>query len=177
MPDRNLVGTSRNYDWGVYNAISNGGNVAGTWRTLTGDEWDYLLRRRTTTGVVGGMGNALYMKAQVCGVNGMIIFPDIFTYPDGIPTASGVNNPSAEYHSTWLTMSEWTILESKGCVFLPAAGTRYGVDFSRTVGAEGYYWSSSYSEKCIYFSDTQAGTRGYGRTGAGYSVRLVRDIQ
>ena len=148
--------------------------MAGTWRTLTGDEWDYLLRRRTTTGVVGGMGNALYMKAQVCGVNGMIIFPDIFTYPDGIPTASGVNNPSADF-ATMFDLSEWTILESKGCVFLPAAGSRIELDFRHSVGTYGNYWSSSYSLGGIDFSNTQARTQ-LPVVYIGSSVRLVRDI-
>lgn len=32
-----------NYDWGVYNPITNGGNQAGLWRTLTQKEWQYLL--------------------------------------------------------------------------------------------------------------------------------------
>lgn len=32
-----------NYDWGVYNPITNGGNQAGLWRTLTQYEWNYLL--------------------------------------------------------------------------------------------------------------------------------------
>jgi hypothetical protein len=36
----NIAGT--NYDWGVYNKISNGGNQPGLWRTLTADEWLYL---------------------------------------------------------------------------------------------------------------------------------------
>ena len=34
--------TYANFDWGVYNPISNGGNQAGLWRTLTRDEWKYL---------------------------------------------------------------------------------------------------------------------------------------
>lgn len=39
-----IGGTSRNanFDWGVYNAISNGGNTPGLWRTLTSEEWTYL---------------------------------------------------------------------------------------------------------------------------------------
>lgn len=32
-----------NFDWGVYNPISNGGNIPGLWRTLTSEEWKYLL--------------------------------------------------------------------------------------------------------------------------------------
>lgn len=40
-----IGGTSlyTNFDWGVYNAISNGGNIPGLWRTLTSEEWTYLL--------------------------------------------------------------------------------------------------------------------------------------
>ncbi len=41
--------TYANYDWGVYNPIVNGGNVPGLWRTLTRDEWDYLLQHHTCT--------------------------------------------------------------------------------------------------------------------------------
>ncbi len=43
------VGGSRyaNYDWGVYNPITNGGNTAGLWRTLTKDEWIYLLENNS----------------------------------------------------------------------------------------------------------------------------------
>ena len=39
----NLTDAYANADWGVYNAISNGGNQAGMWRTLTKAEWEYLL--------------------------------------------------------------------------------------------------------------------------------------
>ena len=44
-----IGGTSlyTNFDWGVYNAISNGGNTPGLWRTLTRDEWTYLLEHHT----------------------------------------------------------------------------------------------------------------------------------
>ena len=41
--------TYANYDWGVYNPITNGGNIPGLWRTLTRDEWDYLLQHHTCT--------------------------------------------------------------------------------------------------------------------------------
>lgn len=32
-----------NYDWGIFNPITNGGNQPGIWRTLTQDEWIYVL--------------------------------------------------------------------------------------------------------------------------------------
>jgi len=37
-----LTGDYANADWGVYNAISNGGNQAGMWRTMTSDEWELI---------------------------------------------------------------------------------------------------------------------------------------
>ena len=39
--------TYANFDWGVYNPISNGGNQAGLWRTLTREEWIYLFEHHT----------------------------------------------------------------------------------------------------------------------------------
>ena len=70
MTDPNLTGTSANYDWGVYNAISNGGNQPGMWRTLTQQEWDTLINYRTTSSGIR------YAMATVNGVKGMIIVPD-----------------------------------------------------------------------------------------------------
>ncbi|MBQ0016978.1 MAG: hypothetical protein KBT04_08355, partial [Bacteroidales bacterium] len=48
--DTNLTGTSANYDWGVYNVISNGGNVVGRWRIrlYLSDKLSPILRVRTT---------------------------------------------------------------------------------------------------------------------------------
>ena len=44
--DKDLTGDYARADWGVHNAISNGGNKAGLWRTLTKDEWDYIINGR-----------------------------------------------------------------------------------------------------------------------------------
>lgn len=41
-----LTGDYAYADWGVYNPISNGGNKPGMWRTLTRDEYVFLIRRR-----------------------------------------------------------------------------------------------------------------------------------
>ncbi|MBQ6728785.1 MAG: hypothetical protein IJQ83_01485 [Bacteroidales bacterium] len=45
--ENNLYDQSGKADWG-YNAISNGGNRERIWRTLTIDEWDYVLNYRNT---------------------------------------------------------------------------------------------------------------------------------
>ena len=159
-------GSNTNYDWGVYNKISNGGNKAGMWRTLTGDEWYYILNGRPHC-------EDLYSKGRVDGICGLILLPDEWDYSIGFsPRSEG-------WKTNDYTLDEWSIMESHGAVFLPAAGGRGGPDV-RSVGSLGYYWSSSaggYGRAyylCFYSNnvDTDYGSRGYGR-----SVRLVRDAE
>lgn len=73
----NLYDYTGKADWG-YNAISNGGNVENFgWRTLTKDEWNYLLFERPNYGILFGQG-------QVNGTNGLILLPDDWMFPSGI---------------------------------------------------------------------------------------------
>ena len=103
------------YDWGVNNAISNGGNQAGKWRTLTDSEWIYLIGTRKVNGATN-----TYVWATVDGVGGLIIFHD-----DYKGATSGLTSIP------------------DGCVFLPAAGNRYVTEVKK-VGSYGDYWTSSY---------------------------------
>ena len=52
-------------DWGQ-NVISNGGNKANQWRTLTYEEWNYLITDRANASSLQGV-------ASVNGVNGLIL--------------------------------------------------------------------------------------------------------
>ena len=161
-----IAGT--NYDWGVYNKISNGGNATGQWRTLTNDEWNYVLSERTDASALKG-------SATVNGVTGMILLPDNWTTPESITFTNGMNGFSNNTYTT----SDWEKMEANGAVFLPTAGYRYGsvVD---AVGSRGYYWSSSaysdYSTFYLYFSSDYAYMRSDLRND-GLSVRLVRDVK
>ena len=151
----NINGT--NFDWGVYNKIYNSKisqtDAAGTWRTLTEDEWNYLLFTRTTNATVNSKANARYTFATLTGysnIKGIILFPD--NYSGGTP--SGVNwggtdpncvnyNSSTEINwPTTCTAAGWTALEQAGCVFLPAAGYRNGTTVDK-VNSQAYYWSST----------------------------------
>ena len=114
--DSNIAGT--NYDWGVYNAISNGGDQSGLWRVLTKEEWEYLLYARS---------NALNKcgVATVNNVNGIILLPDDWSntvlFTKGVAKSNG-----SEYFKTVNNYSalEWEKMEKSGAVFLPAAGHR-----------------------------------------------------
>ena len=168
MPDPNLTGTSANYDWGVYNAISNAGNQAGLWRTLSIEEWDYLFNTRK---------NAQYLWSQgtVNGVVGVIILPDNFQKPSDISWTYHANNWTTNTYTT----EQWATLEPLGAVFLPASGYRNGANVNN-VQEDGDYWSSScYYSNCafiLYFYRGYLDPQISGSRFNGRSVRLVQDL-
>lgn len=170
MPDPDLTGSSAHYDWGVHNPISNGGNQAGLWRTLTKDEWVYVFSTRQAS-TVGGTANARFAKATVNGVGGVILFPDEYIHPSYLPAPLQINATNANLNVNSYSGNAWTAMEDLGCVFLPAAGSRYGTSV-RYVGSDGYYWSASYynsdSAWVVYFYPAGSSNRYFGQ-----SVRLV----
>ena len=102
-------------DWGT---LPIAGDAAGTWRTLTKDEWVYLLGKEGES----SRTNAVNLRTirTVNGVNGLVILPD------GCSVSID---------------ADWGVLEAAGAVFLPVEGTRN----NRTVSykSSGYYWSST----------------------------------
>lgn len=158
-----------NYDWGVFNKISNGGNQMGMWRTLTWDEWQYLVETRTDA-------SSKYAVASVNNVNGFVLLPDNWITPAGITFTSGV---SGDYAQNSYSASDWTKMETNGAVFFPATGDRSGTSVNG-VGAYGGYWSrSGYSgaANSLYFNNNKVYTA-YGiMRSSGQSVRLVQDAE
>ena len=164
----NLNDQTGKADWG-YNAISNGGNATNNWRTLTRDEWVYVFNTRST------ISGIRYAKAQVNGVNGMILFPDdlnSITY-----SLNSTNTPDASFTANTITSANWSVFEQAGAVFLPAAGCRIGTSVE-VVGSYGIYWSASYwnsdAANHVHFGDDclSVGDYFYYRRD-GRSVRLV----
>ena len=156
-------------DWG-YNAISNGGNEDGLWRTMTIDEWLYLLDERSTaTGI-------RFAKANVEGVNGLLLLPDDW---DNSYQLNDVNNDDVGYLSNTIPQPFWKDkMESQGAVFLPAAGIRDGTTVG-LLGRYGFYWSATHSEifdaKGVYFSDSFFNHENTNKKCFARSVRLVMD--
>ena len=172
-PNNDLTGTCANADWAWYNPISNGGNAANQWRTLTHDEWAYLFSGRDGA-------TSKYGHGSVNGVNGMIILPDNWTLPDGCSFTPGNSDWTNSY-----TTTEWAAMEAAGAVFLPAAGQRSFGTFVNNVGNLGRYWSSTHRNNTAAYDvwfhsdfiselDTQAY---YSNRSMGYSVRPVQDAQ
>lgn len=164
--------TGTNYDWGVYNLISNGGNTAGQWRTLTKTEWKYVFEYRSTTSGIR------FAKAKVNNINGIILLPDNWSI--NYYNLSNTNNEDAGYNSNIITASQWNTIEQQGAVFLPAAGCREGTAISY-VNVYGTYWTSSACDydssvaRIAQFGDSSFSTDYYGSARSwGNSVRLVR---
>ena len=169
----NLIGSYANSDWGYYNAISNVGNTTHQWRTLTQSEWDYVFNTRSTSSGIR------YAKAQVAGVNGVILLPD--DWSTSYYNLSSTNNSGSSFSSNVISASSWTSsLQAHGAVFLPAAGGRIGASVSN-VGSCGYYWSASYYGSNyawgVDFFDINLSTDLWFCRYDGFSVRLVCPAQ
>ena len=164
-----LTGSYANADWGVYNPISNGGNQPNQWRSLTTTEWEYVFYTRETTSGIR------FAKANVNGVNGVILFPD--NWNASFCSLNNTNVSAASYTVNEITAESWATLEIAGAVFLPAAGIRYGTSVG---GSGGRYWSASYcgsnyADNLCFYSDSL--NMSYNYRDYGYSVRLVRLVE
>lgn len=175
----NLTGGYVNADWGQYNAIDNGGDAPGLWRVLSRNEWSYIFHQRTNT-KLNNIPNARFAKAQVNGINGMLIFPDKYQHPTRVALPEDINVMDATFSNNHYDGADWDSLEVAGVVFLPAAGMRYGTDIMR-MHTCGQYWSSTSNGALdAYFVSFLSGA--YDPTTFGYrcngrSVRLVQDVK
>lgn len=121
-----IAGTE--YDWGLHNPISNGGNKKAQWRCLSAEEWDYLFMNNPI-----GFGS-------VKGIKGLFIIPKNWMCPNHInfTEAEGLAvSPFLYDHSLHklsssrdmtgdnvFTQKQWMWLESSGVLFLPFTKSR-----------------------------------------------------
>ena len=140
--------------YGIYNNNSSstysgefkdwGATMGAGWRTLTKDEWAYLLNTRTNAA-------DKLSQAIVNGVRGLVVLPDDWTLPEGCSFTAGSENSfeSNEYFAEG-AVNNWSAMEAAGAIFLPAVGLRDGTSVS-DVGSAGLYWSSTPSSSTISY--------------------------
>ena len=168
----NLYDQTGQADWG-YNAISNGGNTENQWRTLTSDEWSYLLFNRDTPSKIR------FAKAKVNDVEGLVVLPD--NWDSSYYSLNETDDVSVSYSTNIITENDWTsVLEPYGVLFLPAGSVRRGTSVESYYNPfKGYYWasscSSSWSAGYVEFNNTQLFVGNRTRN-HGLSVRLVRTV-
>jgi hypothetical protein len=136
---------------------------------LTKEEWSYVLYTRTTP------SSKRYAKAQVDGMNGIILLPD--NWSTSYYTLNSTNSGSANYTTNTITASQWSTLEQHGAVFLPSAGARYNGTTVDAPGSYGDYWSSTaYDESyChgLFFTGNSTNMRNDQYRNWALSIRLV----
>lgn len=135
------------YDWGVYNDIQNGDKIdpAGTWRTLSRDEWEYLFFDRSAS-TVSGVADARFALAMVANQPGIILIPDVFEMPAGmVPLRETSINEIVPFATNVYSADEWENLQQAGCAFLPALGC-VSVSTNSMVSVDylGCYWTSTF---------------------------------
>lgn len=123
-----------NYDWGVFCSIENGGNLRNKWRTLTSDEWIYLMEKRNNA-------RNLRTNALVDNIEGIILLPDTSTI--------AIKNPNFLVDGLSYSVTTWQGLENLGCVFLPSnkywtsnpnlRGKEYGTQAYYLIEMDGHY--------------------------------------
>ena len=166
-----LIFTQRNnyyygsfVDWGV-NTISN--DLPNTWRTLTSDEWTYLLKTRSTS-------NMRYTYGNINGIEGVFLFPDNWSGIDEIPISA-----SSKYQADTITLAQWELLEISGVVFLPSCGVYMGKKYNHPTA--GLYWTSTADPSdegracAIYITSSGSVESWFNNRSTNRSVRLVHD--
>lgn len=165
-----LTGTFAYSDWGVFNSILNGGNQPNLWRTLSENEWRYIINNRTTP------SDIRFAKCILNGVNGVVLLPD--NWNSTIFTLNSTNIADAFYYTNEITLTDWETMENNGAVFLPAAGNRNGTSIGDYGNKYGSYWSVSYggsgSAYAMEFGETHLIVNDIARYN-GISVRLVQN--
>ena len=159
------------------------------WRVLTSAEWSYLL---VNGGGVGREnGNDLNALGRVNGQNGLVILPDGWVQPEGVPPFVTVEH-GIGYELNSYTSEQWAIMAASGAAFLPAEG--YGHNTTETkkgdpdviedVQIHGAYWAadphSADNAHCMRINDQSGSSDIHDLNNqdkyAYYSVRLARTV-
>lgn len=157
----NVSGNDSEYSWSEWgeNTITNG--TTG-YRTLTAEEWGYLLRREGKSAL-----------ATVNGVHGIVFLPDSWSLPGGCSFTAG---DGSGWTTNTYTVWQWTSMETNGAVFLPCVGLRDNGSVQYVDEFPNYWSSSEYSADSASILDYSGSIKVAvcpKRGGAG--VRLVKD--
>ena len=147
------------------------------WHVLTKSEWTYLLVTRDSARVAADQRNGI---GTVDGKHGLIIIPDNWIQPSGVPALTG--GSSEGWDTNIYDATQWAAMAAAGAVFLPAAG--YSMDGTTAVDPEkdGTYWSSTEHESnttngyAMQFEHTVIHDQQSKAKGNYYSVRMAKTL-
>jgi len=166
--DNNGASYRKFVDWGNNTILDASGNATSGWRSLTYEEWNYVINDRPNAA-------KLRCAAQIDGTPGMLLLPDSWSLGE-VRHAFGSNYTDTVFFTTDPTNTDWQTFEAAGAVFLPAAGVR---DNGRHYGANhfGRYWTSTENlyTGAFYFGFVESGEYNTGQRQWGFAVRLAKE--
>lgn len=160
--------TNTDYDWGIYNEISNGGPANCGWFTLSYDQWSYLLSNRNNA-------SEKLSRGTVNGVKGIIILPDNWETPaDCNWTGNKYNDYTTNKYTNDAPTNDWKKMEAAGAVFFPFPLQNTDEGYWTTYGnSSPYFWSpNDYGVTSSSMTQFESVSGGYERY-----VRLVYKVQ
>lgn len=126
----NMSTVQSQYTWDDADFVQTLTNNSETgWFTLSSDEWAYMFNSRDEAATKQG-------AATVHGKHGLILLPDKWS-------GDAINSNLSGWSDNTPTDAQWINMESKGAVFLPAAGHNDDGYYVDTAGSIGAYWSST----------------------------------
>jgi len=180
-PD-NYSGDNADYptfnEWGNHSII-NSSYDAGTWRTLSAEEWDYILNGRPDAASKRGLASLDYHPLY--DQFALLILPDTFKLPGGL----SFNPAATNFDENKYEPRAWKKMQDAGAVFLTLNGYRTDTtiveyDHVKTRGVKGHYWTTTESgaSQAIALSIDQNGPVLEARDRSqGLGVRLVKDVE
>ena len=147
------------------------------WHVLTKSEWTYLLVTRDEGRAAADQRNGI---GTVDGKHGLIIIPDNWIQPSGVPALTG--GSSEGWNTNIYDATKWAAMADAGAVFLPAAG--YSMNGTTATDPEvgGTYWSSTEHESnttngyAMQFEHTVIHDQQSKAKGNYYSVRMAKTL-
>ena len=141
LPAQNISGTD--YDWGIYNDIQVGEEIAkkGTWRTMTIEEFKYLVDHHT---------EGYVMLQDIAGLHhfGMVILPDDWNWPEGVSYTMGTSSAwTTSYNPNVpvITAENWVKMENNGAVYFPCDNISSAPNVSLSCSRGIIYFLGSYA--------------------------------
>ncbi len=161
-------------DWGI-NKIWNGGDLA--WKTLTREEWEYLVENRPNAEARRGYARITYIddESNEKMETGLVLLPD------AVSVSSSVFKTGDTSLNKFTSEEAWnSFVYQTGAVFLPTTGCRtyYSAtgEWFMTDTGSGEYWASNgdwSTASFLQFTDGKAPDMYISGKHAGRAVRLV----
>ena len=178
--------TNTNYSWSEWGGNQIGRYPMNTWRTLSKDDWEYLINTRKVNGEAGySFVHLQYSSNPLDTVTGIILYPDDFTWEKAGVKAIAVGENGADF----ISKTTWDAMEKVGCVFLPGCANRGESGGATGINGKNYgiyinYWTSTPvngNNNKAYRLDGNVKTQKLNATQTsdrklGYAVRLVRNL-